>query len=52
MHIGYLLSNLLDYLLDLDMFGEIKRYPVHLNISKKFLKLDLMNNTFRLGQMM
>ena len=34
------------------MFGEIKRYPVHLNILRKFLKLDLRINTFRLGQMM
>ena len=39
-------------LLGLDMFGEFKRYPVHLNILKRFLKLDLRINTFRLGQMM
>ena len=41
--------------------GELGRYPLnieytsrypHLNIFKKFLKLDLRINTFRLGQMM
>ena len=51
-HVGSLLSNLLYNLLDLDMFGEIKRYPVHLNILRKILKLDLRINTFRFGQMM
>ena len=42
-----------DYVLQGDkMIGGIKRYPVHLNMLKKFLKLDLTINTFRLGQMM
>ena len=33
--------NLLYCLLCLDMFGEIKRYPVHLNIKKKVFKTRL-----------